>query len=283
MTVICVELSPALAEGYLVMPSSELLVRITAAKRAVSAQVEVLIAGFGQTESHWKSDGSRITPVDIAISEAIQVAIENEFPGDQFFSEELTKADEPIPVTSRFCWVLDPIDGTNNFALGIPYCAISLALLKDGLPVYGVIYDYARRCVLEGGPGFGCLDNGKPVRVKSDAVNEQSIIGFHSPHDKKHAPDAAVLVQRFKIRGMGSSTLHLAYVAAGLFDGTVDHNVKVWDIAAAVALCLGAGVELRYLNGAVFPLRVFDLQQGHIRYVAGNASMCAELVALLAE
>lgn len=265
------------------MHSPELLARIAAAKRVVSAQADVLIAGFGRVESNWKGDGSRVTPVDIAISEAIQAAVEGEFSGDQFFSEELTKADAPIPVTSRFCWVLDPIDGTNNFALGIPYCAISLALLENGAPVYGVVYDYARRCLIDGGPAFGCFDDGRPVRVKADAPHAQSILGFHSPHDRRFATDATALVERFKIRGLGSSTLHLAYVAAGLFDGTVDHNVKVWDIAAAVALCLGAGGELRYLNGEVFPLRVFDLNQSRIRYVAGNATVCAALTGLLTE
>ncbi len=265
------------------MHSPELLARIAAAKRVVSAQADVLIAGFGKTESNWKGDGSRVTPVDIAISEAIQAAIEGEFPGDQFFSEELTRADAPIPVTSRFCWVLDPIDGTNNFALGIPYCAISLALLEDGMPVYGVVYDYARRCLMHGGPAFGCFDNDKPVKVKSSPVDHQSLLGFHSPHEKRYASDAAILIERFKIRGLGSSTLHLAYVAAGLFDGTVDHNVKVWDIAASVALCLGAGGELRYLNTELFPLRVFDLKQARIRYYAGGAPMCAALAELLPE
>ncbi len=265
------------------MHSPELLARIEAAKRVVSSQADVLIAGFGKAESNWKGDGSRVTPVDIAISEAIQSAIESEFAEDQFFSEELTKADVPIPVTSRFCWVLDPIDGTNNFALGIPYCAISLALLEDGMPVYGVVYDYARRCLMVGGPGFGCFDNGKPVRVKDNEVNGQSILGFHSPHEKRYSSDATLLVERFKIRGLGSSTLHLAYVAAGLFEGTVDHNVKVWDIAASVALCLGAGGQLRYLNTELFPLRVFDLKQARIRYYAGSASMCAELAKLLRE
>lgn len=263
------------------MHSPELLSRIAAAKRVVSSQADVLIAGFGKAESNWKGDGSRVTPVDIAISEAIQAKIEGEFPGDQFFSEELTKADAPIPVTSRFCWVLDPIDGTNNFALGIPYCAISLALLENGRPVYGVVFDYARRCLIDGGPGFGCFDNGKPVQVKSAEVNGQALLGFHSPHDKRFAAEGVALIERFKIRGLGSSTLHLAYVAAGLFDGTVDHNVKVWDIAAAVALCRGAGGELHFLNREVFPMREFDLKQARIRYFAGGAPICRVLAGLM--
>src|SRR5687767_14050735 len=110
------------------MVSSDLLARIDAAKRAVLAQTELLHREFGRAESRWKSDGSRVTAVDIAISEGIFQELGAQFPADQYFSEELAAVDAPIEVRARFSWVLDPIDGTNNFALGIPFCAIGLAL-----------------------------------------------------------------------------------------------------------------------------------------------------------
>ena len=88
-------------------------------------------------------------------------------------------------------------------------------------------------------------------------------------------------MENIKIRGLGSSTLHLAYVAVGILDGTVDHNVKIWDIAAAVPLCLAGGGEVQFLNGAQFPLQTFDLKMGRIFYVAGNASVCRRLRELL--
>src|SRR5476651_508444 len=118
------------------MPSSpELVARIAAAKGAVMAQTDLLHREFGRAESKWKSDGTRVTAVDIAISENIFRELRASFPDDQFFSEELADTDAPIPVTARFSWVLDPIDGTNNFALGIPQCAISLGLMERGEPV----------------------------------------------------------------------------------------------------------------------------------------------------
>lgn len=117
------------------MANDELLKRIEAAKRAVLAQTELLHREFGRAESRWKSDGTRVTAVDVAISENIFRELAAQFSDDQFFSEELAETDAPIPVTAEFSWVLDPIDGTNNFALGIPHCAISLGLCVRGEPV----------------------------------------------------------------------------------------------------------------------------------------------------
>ena len=115
--------------------------RVAAALAAVSAETELLHQEFGRARSELKSDGTKVTAVDIAISQHIQTAIGALFPTDQFFSEELTPTEVAVPVTARFCWVLDPIDGTNNYVNGISHCAISLALLERGEPAYGVIYD----------------------------------------------------------------------------------------------------------------------------------------------
>ena len=263
------------------MPSPDLLVRIEAAKRAVLAQADFLHREFGRARSAWKSDGTRVTAADIAISEAIFRELGAHFPGDELLSEELGDGTAAITLKARFAWVLDPIDGTNNYALGIPHCAISLALLEDGVPVYGVIYELARRVLLHGGPGLGAWEGEKPVRVKTGEKPDQRLLGFHSPMDKRFAPHAARLVERFKIRALGSSTLHLAYVGAGLLDGAVDHNVKVWDIAAAVPFCQGAGAEVRYLREPVFPLRVFDLHMARVPFCAGAPAVCEELAGLL--
>lgn len=259
----------------------ELSQRAQAADRAVRAQTGLLHRELGRAESQWKSDGTRVTAVDVAISENIFRELAAQFPTDQFFSEELTHDGQPLPVTARFSWVLDPIDGTNNFALGIPHCAIGLALLENGQPVYGAVYDLAGRQLIHGGPGFGVFCDERPGRMQAGPLTAKSMIGFHSPYDKRYAPHAAVLAENFKLRGLGSSTLHLAYVAAGLIDAVVDHNVKVWDIAAAVPLVLAAGGQVDYVTTAPFPLREFDLKMGRIFYLAGSPEACAQLHTLL--
>lgn len=262
------------------MTSSELLSRIEAGKRAVLAQTALMHRDFGNVKSEWKYDGTRVTAADVAISEGIFRELGAQF-DDDYFSEELALTEEPIPLSKRFSWVLDPIDGTNNYATGIPYCAISLALLENGMPVYGIVYDMARKTLIHGGPGFGVQDGGREAHVKSTPPDAQSMLGFHSPYDRGFAHHATTLVENFKIRGLGSSTLHLAYVAVGLLDGTVDHNVRIWDIAAAVPLVWAAGGEVQFLNGEQFPMKVFNLKMNRIQFVAGNAIVCAKLRALL--
>ena len=263
------------------MASSELLVRISAAQAAVRAQVDLLHREFGRAESRWKADGTRVTAVDVAISEGIFRELAAQFPGDQYFSEELAGDPAPQAVTARFSWVLDPIDGTNNFALGLPHCAIALALCEQGEPVYGVVYDLSRRSLLHGGPGFGVWDGDRACRVSSREPSRETLVGFHSPHDPQLLPLAHGVIASFKIRGLGSATLHLAYVAAGLLDGCVDYNVKIWDLAAAIPLVRAAGGEVRFLNGERLPLRVFDLGMRKIIYVAGSPAMAARLAGLV--
>ena len=263
------------------MASSELLSRIEASKNAVLAQTELLHREFGKAESRWKSDGTRVTAVDIAISEGIFRDLAGRFPEDQFFSEELANCDAAIPVSSRFCWVLDPVDGTNNFALGIAHCAISLALCERGIPVYGVVYDLSRRTLMHGGPGFGMHDGERVTTVNVGTPTRETLVGFHSPFDKTLTPMASGIIAQFKIRGLGSATLHLAYVAAGLLDGCVDFNVKIWDLAAAIALVRAAGGDVRFLNREQLPMRSFDLKMGRIIYVAGSPAMCDRLQELM--
>jgi len=263
------------------MPTPELLARITAAQSAVLAQTELLHREFGRAESRWKHDGTRVTAIDVAISENIFRDLAARFPDDQFLSEELPEAVSPVAVTARFAWVLDPIDGTNNFALGIAHCAISLALCEQGEPVYGVVYDLSRRVLIHGGPGCGVWDGTRAARVSTAPISREALVGFHSPAEPALAPLAAGVVGNFKIRGLGSATLHLAYVAIGLLDGCVDYNVKIWDLAAAIALVRGAGGEVHFLNCAPLPLREFDLHMKKIVYVGGSAAMCARLHALM--
>lgn len=265
------------------MVSSVLQSRIDLACQAVQAQAELLHREFGRALSEWKSDGTRVTPVDLEISAAIMEGVREAFPEDQFFSEELAHVGDPIPVTSRYTWVLDPIDGTNNYAKGLAHCAIALALLDEGVPIYGVIYDLSRHKLMRGGPKLGVWDGAERVSLGRSDQDGQALIGFHSPVDRRYAPHAEKLIERYKIRALGSSTLHLAYVAAGILDGVVDHNVKLWDIAAAVPMVWAVGGETLWMNGNPFPVKRFDLKMERIFYVAGSPSMCARMQRTLSE
>jgi len=265
----------------------ELLARIQAARAAVLGQVEFFHREFGRAKSRWKADGSRVTTADLAISENVARALLSRFEQDQCFSEELEDSTAPLPVTSKYCWVLDPIDGTNNYALGLSHCAISLGLLRDGVPVYGVIYDGARRVLMHGGPGFSVWDGERCIEPKQAAqaaerkLSEGSLIGFHSPYEPRYAGQAAVLAEAAKLRALGASALHMAYVAVGLFDAVVDHNVKIWDIAAAVPMILATGGAVHYVTPKPFPMRNFDVNMGRTFCIAGSPPTVAKLRRLL--
>jgi len=259
------------------MNTNVLTQRIEVAKAAVMAQTGLMHRGFGSARSLWKSDGTRVTPVDLEISSAIAKVVESAFPEDQFFSEELVHEGGPIELRPGFSWMLDPIDGTNNYALGLAPCAIALALFENGEPIYGVVYDHSRETLIHGGPGIGAWDGNRPAKVLDVEPNSQSLVGFHSPFDRRFSAEAQRVIENYKIRGLGSSTLHLAYVAAGLLEGVVDHNVKLWDIAAAIPIVRAAGGELRFRGKSPLPLRAFDLSMQRIQYIAGSSRMCDHL------
>jgi myo-inositol-1(or 4)-monophosphatase len=255
--------------------------RMSAGLVAVRARTAFMHQHFGKSESTWKHDGTRVTAADIAISRAVFEELGKRFPEDQFFSEETEPGGAPVPLHARFAWIIDPIDGTNNFALGIPFCAISLALLDGGVPVCGFVYDLGARVLMHGGPGIGLFAEGAPIERLTrgtGSATEAKIVAMHSPIDPRHMPLVDRVLGDYKLRAFGSGTLHLTYAALGRIDAALDLTVRVWDIAAAWAFCAVTGVEVHFLDEEVFPLRAFDLHMKPVRYLAGSPEVCAELL-----
>lgn len=251
-----------------------LVERVEYGKRLVLEKVEYFTARFGDVASEWKFDGSRVTEADLHLSNAFSEAVAQAFPGDQFFSEELEHGDTPIEVTSGYSWLVDPIDGTNNFARSIPTCSISLALLKDGNPVYGYIYDHGSRELIHGGQGFGLWLGDREVRRKATKVDGHSLIATQALADKEAAKDDDVLRMHFKLRAFGSSAIHVAYAALGWTDGVIAHRVKSWDIAGAMPLLAATGGSTRFFDTEVFPLKSFDSKGAGFAHISGSPELC---------
>lgn len=256
--------------------------RINAARVAVEKQIPFFRKQFGRVDSEWKADDTRVTFVDFAISEKIVAELRRSFPGDDFCSEEGNPADEVLRLEASFAWVLDPVDGTNNYVRGLPSCAISLGLLRQGLPVYGYVYDYARDRLLEGGPAYGLRD-GLIKRKLPETVGKQGIVALSFPMEVALLDKLRPLLEGWRVRSFGSGTLSLAYAASGLVDGVIDTRVKVWDIAAGVALLEGAGGQFCSLAQSPFPLQHFHVNGPRTPYYAGSAGFCAEVGRLLRE
>jgi len=261
-------------------PNTAIRHRINAGRVAVQQQTDFFATQFGQVASDWKADDTRVTFADFAISEKLFAELRGAFPKDDFCSEESNPEDEILPLESEFAWVLDPIDGTNNYFFGLPQCAISLALLRFGEPIYGFVYDFSRRTLIEGGPGYGVIDGREKVSVRDAPMDRHSILAMHFPL----APEEALLLQpwiaQYRIRALGSSTLNLAYAAIGKLDGCVDFRVKVWDIAAGYALMHGAGGAFRWFGKGPFPMQAFHVDQPFLRFAAGSPAFIEAVAAL---
>lgn len=252
--------------------------RIAAATSIVKEQGLFFASRFGRVESHWKYDGTRVTEADLQISSALQKALAEKFPDDLYLSEEMDPEKGPIPVLSEFAWLADPIDGTNNFARGIPACAISLALLKNGVPVYGVLYDHMSGSLIHGGPGFGVYVGDREGRLSTEEPSPQSIIGAQHCEIGEKEQDDRALQRAFKIRNLGSSAIQLAYVAIGWLDGVIAHKVNTWDIAAGIAILQETKGHVSYFDKDPFPLVQFDVMNPPFGYLAGTPAVVAVML-----
>ncbi len=250
--------------------------RVNAGRVAILGQVAFFREQFGQVPSEWKADDTRVTFADFAISERIFSELRRSFAQDDFCSEESNPLDEVLSLESKYGWVLDPIDGTNNYALGIPFCAISLAILKEGNPVYGFLYDFAMDRLIEGGAGAPIMVGKRRIELPVRPFDpKRSVIGMHFPLPPELHASLGDILQRFRIRSLGSGALNLVYTAIGLLDGCFDHKVKVWDIAAGVAMLQAGNRNIHFQETSPFPLRQFHVDGPMTPYYAGSDAFCA--------
>lgn len=202
-----------------------------------------------------------VTEMDVEIERAFRAMIAERFPSHVVLGEEF-EASGDRDTESRYCWVLDPIDGTTNYAHGLPIFCASLALEIDGLAVVGAVYDPNRRELFTAERGHGAWLNGVPLRVSTSSALIDSLLvtGFHYNIHK----DSSELIELFgefisrarAVRRLGSAALDLCYVAAGRFDGFWEHKLQPWDVAAGALIVQEAGGEVTTVDGAPFGSRI---------------------------
>jgi myo-inositol-1(or 4)-monophosphatase len=236
-------------------------VYLATAVEAVIRAGETQLAGFG-SDIHVGKKGAidLVTDMDLSIERAFRAMIAERFPSHAVLGEEYgeSAADE---ARAHYCWVLDPIDGTTNYAHGLPIFCASLALEIDGVAVVGAIYDPTRRELFTAEKGHGAWLNGSPLRVSTSATLIDSLLvtGFHYDIHR----DSAELIGLFgdfisrarAVRRLGSAALDLCYVAAGRFDGFWEHKLQAWDVAAGALIVAEAGGRVTTIDGNVFASR----------------------------
>ena len=157
------------------------------------------------------------------------------------------RIDDATAPASGLRWIVDPLDGTVNYLQGIPFCCVSIALWSDDDPLASVVYDFDRDEMFSGVVGAGAWVNGSAMRVGASQP-ERGVLCTGFPAGTDFAPAALTRfvqqVQRFrKIRLLGSAALSLAYVAAARADAYFERDVRIWDVAAGLALVRAAGGE----------------------------------------
>ncbi len=153
------------------------------------------------------------------------------------------------------CWIVDPIDGTTNFAAGTPLFAFSLGLVQDRQLRVGVCVDPIREETFSAAAGRGAYLDGRPIRCTERDISGESCLAMPSNGGRNLVQSLARVVERAKLRNTGSTVLNACYVAAGRFESCYATNAHLWDIAAAALVVLEAGGRVSDTGGReLFPL-----------------------------
>lgn len=221
-----------------------------------------------------------VTEVDHLCEALVMEAVRARYPDDAFYAEEIGQVAAAGGVKSGRVWIVDPLDGTINYANGIPFFCISIALVADGRPVVGVVYDPTRDETFAGAIDGPSLRDGEPIRVGrkellADLVVTVAIGGRGTVRKRREA-----LKGIRAHRSMGSAALTLAYVACGRFDVYAQGaGISAWDVAAAGLIAERAGVTVTSLDGGPW----FDLSRPARKWscLAAAPSHHAAMLAML--
>jgi len=236
---------------------------LSTAIEAVVRAGDMQMASFGlDFQIDKKGAIDLVTEVDVAVERMFRDMIGERFPSHAILAEEMGGAASAPPGP---CWVFDPIDGTTNFAHGVPIFCSTLALEIDGVAEIAAVYDPNRKELFTAERGYGALLNGRPLRVSKTAQLIDALLVTGFPYDVHVRVDEIVgLFGKFiatarAVRRLGSAAIDLCWVAAGRMDGFWETDLKPWDIAGGGLIVAEAGGRVTTTGGAPFVSRA-----GHV-------------------
>src|SRR5262245_51029561 len=223
----------------------------------------ILAERFGRTiEITNKSELDLVTESDLASERLIIERIRTYYPRHAILAEE-SGASEPSDREQRsdWLWIIDPLDGTTNYAHGYPCFCVSIALAHQGRMEVGVVYDPLRDEVFAAERGQGAALNGRRVRVSPTPNLASALLCTGFPYDVRERSEFARHFANFimhaqGVRRDGAAALDLAYVAAGRFDGFWEEGLKPWDVAAGSLLIEEAGGRVSNYRGG--PMNIYQ-------------------------
>jgi myo-inositol-1(or 4)-monophosphatase len=231
--------------------ASELALAVEAVRRAGEMQVAGRGPHLRVTE---KSQANIVTDVDVAVETMFRTLVASRCPDHGVLGEEL--AESPASGTSR--WLFDPIDGTANYARGLPFFCASLALEVGGVIEVAAVYQPTHDELFTAVRGHGASLNDVPLAVSDTTRLSNALIGTGFPHNQTVRDAAAeriigtFAVASRGVRRLGSAALDLCYVAAARLDGFYDRHLKPWDTAAGALIVAEAGGQVTALDGGRF-------------------------------
>lgn len=213
---------------------------------------EAALAGGGVLQQFWgkleniqeKRPGDLVTEADQAAEKAVLEVIGRHFPDHQILAEESGQQGNQ---DSDYLWAIDPLDGTTNYAHQYPFAATSIALIVQGVPTVGVVYDPFHRELFRAATGLGATRNRQPIQVSPTQTLASSLLvtGFaydrRETNDNNYAEFCHLTHLTQGVRRGGSASIDLAYVACGRLDGYWERGLSPWDIAAGIVLVQEAG------------------------------------------
>jgi myo-inositol-1(or 4)-monophosphatase len=229
--------------------SGRSLLEITdAAARQAGVILKKHFRGNNRVEVKGKSN--LVTQVDVMAEKAVLSVLFSEFPQFGVLSEETNNKNG----LDGYRWVVDPLDGTNNYVYGIPFFCVNIALAKDGVPLFGLTYDPIHDERFHAESGRGAFLNGMKIQVSGRATLDKAILGLDIGYDVPLGDVVLNLTRQIRpevhsIRAMGSASLALAYVACGRIDLYYHKFLYPWDIAPGIVLIKEAGGETTDWDG----------------------------------
>lgn len=232
-----------------------------------------------------KSENELVTQADAQCQQIIVRRIKETYPDHGIIGEEGEQGRifKQAPRTEpALWWAIDPIDGTNNFAHGIPIFTVSIAAMFAGEPVVGVVFDPATDSMFTAVKGGEAQLNGRRIVVSEEDVTKFASVGLDSHFDDPLPAWVAQIMKQSRFRNLGTTALQLAYVGTGGLVATVVCAPKLWDIAGGAAVVEAAGgVVTNWLGEKIFPIDLehYEAQASHV--LAGNKKVHAKLLELI--
>jgi myo-inositol-1(or 4)-monophosphatase len=252
-------------------------VAVTAARDAGA----ILRERLGKVEIGYKGLVDLVTDADRASEALIAARIREAFPDHRLLGEEGARGmpEQDGAAQAPYGWLVDPLDGTTNYAHTYPHFAVSIALERDGIVLLGVVYDPMRDELFVAERGKGATLNGAPLRVSRTDQLIQSLLATGFPYDIEARAETAALWNAFLnqcqgTRRDGSAALNLCYVAAGRLDGFFERPLWPWDIGAGSLIVEEAGGRVTdYANGPFNPY--------HREIIASNGPLHDAILAVI--